>query len=89
MYDLDDVAHGGPEHADFWLQAVQKKLSGKEEFSYDFDQLLHGYDVGLVSPIPWIPDHSSQPWVCSYDDGLLGDLIYTGRPEHPLRSFRS
>ncbi|KAJ9308330.1 hypothetical protein DTO217A2_2053 [Paecilomyces variotii] len=44
LYDLDDVAHGGPEHADFWLQAVQKKLSGKEEFSYDFDQLLHGYD---------------------------------------------
>ncbi|EFQ99680.1 hypothetical protein MGYG_02693 [Nannizzia gypsea CBS 118893] len=45
LYDLDDIANGGPEHARFWLNAAQRKLSGKSGFSLEeVDGVLDGYD---------------------------------------------
>lgn len=47
LYDLDHVANGGPDQADFWLRAVQRKLAGDDGFSkLEIDDLLSGYDVG-------------------------------------------
>ncbi|KAF3483850.1 nad dependent epimerase protein [Arthroderma uncinatum] len=45
LYDLDDIACGGPEHADFWLNAAQRKLSGESSFSLEeVNHILDGYD---------------------------------------------
>ncbi|RDA94417.1 hypothetical protein CP533_2288 [Ophiocordyceps camponoti-saundersi (nom. inval.)] len=45
LYDLDDIANGEPEQADFWLRAVRRKLDGEEGFDRtEIEALLKGYD---------------------------------------------
>lgn len=54
LYDLDDIANGGPEHAEFWLRAVRHKLSGQKAFSKsEIDTLLQGYDVSPYENDNW------------------------------------
>ncbi|PFH61437.1 hypothetical protein XA68_17341 [Ophiocordyceps unilateralis] len=44
LYDLDDVANGDPEQADFWLRAVRRKLEGGKGFDRaEIEALLKGY----------------------------------------------
>ena len=50
LYDLDAVANGSPEHADFWVRAVERKLSGRPGFdSAEAVAFFDGYHVGARS----------------------------------------
>ncbi|RCI14690.1 hypothetical protein L249_6894 [Ophiocordyceps polyrhachis-furcata BCC 54312] len=45
LYDLDDVANGEPDQAEFWLRAARRKLDGGEGFDRtEIKALLKGYD---------------------------------------------
>jgi hypothetical protein len=47
LYDLDTVANGSPDHAAFWVRAVERKLSGQPGFdSAEAVAFFDGYHVG-------------------------------------------
>ncbi|KAL3951703.1 hypothetical protein ACCO45_013420 [Purpureocillium lilacinum] len=45
LYDLDTVANGSPEHAAFWVRAIERKLSGQPGFDgTEAAAFFDGYD---------------------------------------------
>lgn len=64
LYDLDDIANGGAEHADFWLQAVQRKLAGNDGFGKpEADALLDGYDASSHDLNPSVQPGVELTWI--------------------------